>query len=57
MKSDTISNRIFRNEDITVTRVFLAYQARQLRKEGKIADTWSVNGKIVIKDTFSKISL
>jgi len=33
----------------------LAYQAGKLRKEGNIADKWSVNGKIIIKDKFSKI--
>ena len=55
LKKSDISNRIFVNEDLTATGALLAYRARQLRKKGKIADTWSVNGKIVIKDNLSKI--
>ena len=55
LKKSDFSNRIFVNEDLTATRAFLVYQARQLRKKANIADTWSVNGKIVIKDKLSKI--
>ena len=55
LKKSDISNRIFVNEDVTATRALLAYRARQLRKKGNIADTWSVNGKIVIKDKLNKI--
>ncbi len=39
------------NEDLTITRGKLYYDARQLRKAGKIFSVWSQGGRIIIKMT------
>ena len=41
---------IFVNEDLTRARNHLLYQARLLKKEMKISDAWSFEGRIRIKD-------
>ena len=40
---------IFVNEDLTRQRAQLFYNARQLKKTGKIADCWTYDGKILLK--------
>ena len=47
---------IYVNEDLTAYRAKLAFDARQLKKKGRVADTWTFNGKIVIKDKRNNIS-
>ena len=46
---------IYINDDLTKRRAKLAYDCRKLKNEKKILDTWSFNGKILIKDLTSKI--
>ena len=41
---------IFVNEDLTSTSASLAADARSLKKAGKIADSWTYNGNILIKN-------
>ena len=41
--------KIFINEDLTSIRASLAAKARLIRKDQKIADTWTTGGKVVIK--------
>ena len=40
---------IFVNEDLTKRRNRLAYLARQLKKNNKIVDTWTYDGKVFVK--------
>ena len=47
--------KVFINEDLTRLRSQLLYQARKLKKAGKITDTWSFDGKILVKDRQNKI--
>ena len=42
---------IFVNEDLTQHRAKLASKTRQLKKEHKIADCWTYNGRVMLKTT------
>ena len=53
--NDHREGRIFINEDLTARRASLAYVTRQLKKSGKINDSWTHDGKILIKDLNNKI--
>ena len=46
---------VYISEDLTRTRAKMAYLARMKKREGKITDTWTADGKIVIKDNSGKI--
>ena len=48
-------DNIFVNEDLTSTRASLAADARSLKKAAKIADTWTYNGNILIKNGRNEI--
>ena len=48
--------KIFVNEDLTSTRASLATDARLLKKAGKISDTWTYNGNILIKNARGEIT-
>ena len=52
---DLTRDRIFINEDLTKTRNHLLWKARQLKKEKKIFDCWSFDGRILIKKLDNKI--
>ena len=43
------ATRIFLNEDLTKERAAVAAEARKMKKEGRIADTWTRDGIIFIK--------
>ena len=47
---------VFVNDDLINRRAKLAFDCRKLKKEKKIADTWTYNGKVVMKDRTGKIS-
>ena len=47
--------KIFINENLTSTRASLAAEARPIKKAGKIQDTWTYNGNILIKNARSDI--
>ena len=49
------SKAIYINEDLTQKRAKLLYQARELKKEGKIKDCWTHDGRIIVKNNVSKI--
>lgn len=53
---DKYSNVLI-NEDLTKTRSLLAYKARQLKNRNLIKQTWTVDGKIFIKDKVDRISV
>ena len=46
-------NPIFINEDITPRRSKLFYDARKMKKSGKLHATWTQHGNIIIKVTES----
>ena len=46
---------IFFNEDLTKARALLARDARQAKKAQKIRNTWSFDGRIMIKDNHNVI--
>ena len=45
----------FINEDLTRSRSLLLYKCRELKRQGRIQDTWSTDGKILVKDRSGKI--
>ena len=47
---------VFITDDLTKARASLVYQARVLKRNHKIQDTWVVNCKIMAKDTHGRIS-
>ena len=48
--SSPSSTGIYLSEDLTKKRANLLYQARQMRRAGRINGCWSIDGKIMIKD-------
>ena len=48
---------IYIQDDLTQRRANLAYQARQLKNNNRITDTWVSYGKIMIKDCHNHISV
>lgn len=46
---------VFINEDLTKKRANLLYKARCKKKDGKISDCWTYDGRLVIKDKDSNI--
>ena len=42
--------KIFINEDLTNRRSALAFETRKLQKSENIADCWTVNGKVLLKE-------
>ena len=56
---DTLSKfplPVYISDDLTRTQAKLAFQARQLRNNKRIQDTWVVDSKIMIKDNNNRIS-
>ena len=43
------------NEDLTRIRAELAYNARELKRKQKILSTWTVDGKVLVKDKCNQI--
>ena len=50
-----LNRPIYMNEDLSSARLKLAYEARQLKRAGKITDTWVIDGKVKIKDNHNII--
>ena len=48
---------IYVNEDLTRFRAGLAKEARSLKTNGKISDTWTMYGKILVKDNFGHVKV
>ena len=51
------SSKIYINEDLTQFRAALAREARSCKKSGLISDTWTMYGKILIKDNHGHVSV
>ena len=43
------SSHIYVNEDLTKTRGTIAWEARKLKREGKVVDTWTRDGTVFVK--------
>ena len=48
-------NKIYINEDLCKGRAYLSFKARQIKNADGIADTWTFNGNIMVKDKKNKI--
>ena len=46
---------LYIQDDLTPRRAKLTYQARQLKRNGKVSDTWVTENKIIVKDLRNKI--
>ena len=46
---------IYFQDDLTETKAKIAFEARKLKKENKILDTWVWDCKILVKDNQSRI--
>lgn len=57
LKSSDNYSQVLINEDLTKTIRLLAYKARQLKNRNLIKQTWTVDGKIFIKDKSDRISV
>ena len=49
--------KIYINEDLTQFRAGLAWEARSYRASGLISETWTISGKVVIKDNFGRVRI
>ena len=49
--------KIYLNEDLTKLRADLAKKARSLKTARKILDTWTMYGKILVKDNFNQVKV
>ena len=55
--TDPSLTKIYINEDLTKFRANLAKEARAFRNSGKISDTWTQYGKILIKDLHNHVKV
>ena len=46
---------IYFQDDLTAIRAKLSFNARQLKRDKKIADTWVINSKVMVKDLRNRI--
>ena len=54
-KTKEPAQRVYINEALTKRRSLMAYETRKLRASKKIADCWTYNGHVVIKDNNNSI--
>ena len=56
-KEETKEKHIYVNEDLTRFRAGLAKDARSLKNNGNISDTWTMYGKMLVKDNFGHVKV
>ena len=56
-KDKDANKRIYINEDLTQFRAALASEARSYKKSGLISDTWTMYGKLLMKDNYGHVSV
>ena len=56
INNNIYSKAIYISDGLTKRRANLAYQARLLKRNNAIKDTWVSNGKILIKNNHNRIS-
>ena len=49
--------KIYINEDLTQFREGMAREARSYRASGLISDTWTIYGKVMIKENFGRVRI
>ena len=54
---DGTTAKVFLVDDLTKHRANLAYQARNLKRAGAILDTWTFEGRVLVKDKHRRIKL
>ena len=54
-EGDAFPNPVFVSDDLTPRRAKLAFEARGLKKRGKIRDTWIFDSRVLIKDNHGNI--
>ena len=54
-KLKNVQPGVFISEDLTRKRAKIMYEARKLKRTGKLHDVWSFDGRIAIKDLSNKI--
>ena len=50
-------SHVYIDEDFTKFRANLAHEACSLRNSGQINDTWTMYGKIMVKDKHNRIKI
>ena len=48
---DYVEHKVFINEDLTLAKSNLAYQARTAVKNGLYHNTWTIDGEVFVKKT------
>ena len=56
MRANGTPASVYLTDDLTKRRAQLAYQVRQLKREGKLSDTWVCDARIYIKDNHNHVS-
>ena len=51
------NHKIYINEDLTTLRASLAREARSCKNAGLITDTWTIYGKVLVKDHYNRVSV
>ena len=54
-KLDGTTSPVYVCDDLTKRRAGLAYRARLLKRAGAIADTWTFDSKVLIKDNHNRV--
>ena len=49
-KQDGSTSAVYISDDLTKRRANLAFQARKLKRDKRILDTWVTNRKVLVKD-------
>ena len=55
-KNESLKN-IYINEDLTQHRASLARKARLCKTDNKIQDTWTIYGKVMVKDLYGHVKI
>ena len=55
IRLDGTLSPVYVSDDLTKRRAGLAYQARSLRRTGTIADAWTFDSKVYVKDNHNRV--
>ena len=56
-KQDGTTSAVYISDDLTKRRANLAFQARKLKRDKRILDTWVTNCKVLVKENYGRITL
>ena len=54
-RPDGTLSSVYVSDDLTKRRAGVAYRARMLKRDGAIADTWTFDSKVLVKDNHNRI--